>query len=186
VAPITLFGTSGRYANALYAAAAKKKALLDVEADLKLFTSTCSSNPSLMAFVTDPSISRSAKSKGISGIMESAKASETTTNLMMALAENGRLGDVFKVADGFSTILTAAKGETKAIITSAKPLPDAEVAEIVKSLQPLLEGSGSVSTEVKVDPGLINGITIEFGDKFLDMSASSQLKKLQQLLSDGL
>lgn len=41
-------------------------------------------------------------------------------------------------------------------------------------------------TTIKVDPALINGITIELGDKFLDLSVATQLKKLQALLADGL
>ena len=43
-----------------------------------------------------------------------------------------------------------------------------------------------MSVTVKVDEALINGITIELGDKFLDYSVATQLKKLQALLSDGL
>ena len=89
-APVVMFGTAGRYANALYAAAAKKGTLLDVEADLKLFKEAVEVSPVLKNFVIDPSISRAKKAAGITSLMESAKASETTTNAMVAIAEGGR------------------------------------------------------------------------------------------------
>ena len=41
-------------------------------------------------------------------------------------------------------------------------------------------------TTFKVDEALLNGYTVELGDKFIDLSVATQLKKLQALLSDGL
>merc|ERR1712046_426940 len=102
-----------------------------------------------------------------------------------AMAEGGRMGDVFKVMDLYGELVTAAKGEVTAVITSAKPLKDSEVKQITDSLAQFLEGNQKkMITSVKVEPALINGITIELGDKFLDMSVATQLKKLQALLSD--
>lgn len=185
--PIAMFGTAGRYASALYAAAAKKGALMEVEADLKLFKETVSTSPVLQNFVIDPSVSRTAKVAGITSLMTDAKASETTKNAMAAMAEGGRMGDVFKVMDLYGELLTAAKGEVNAVITSAKELKPDEVTKIKASLSQFLEGNQTkMITTLKVDPALINGITIELGDKFLDMSVATQLKKLQALLADGL
>jgi hypothetical protein len=47
-------------------------------------------------------------------------------------------------------------------------------------------GQTSISLETKVDPGLLSGITVEIGDKYLDFSVATQLKKLQMLLKDGI
>ena len=95
-------------------------------------------SPVLANFVADPSVSRTAKVAGISSLMESAKASETTKNAMAVMAEGGRLGDVFKVMDMYGELLAAAKGEVAAVITSAKPLSDAEVKQIQESLAQFL------------------------------------------------
>ena len=48
------------------------------------------------------------------------------------------------------------------------------------------DGAKKISLSTKVDPALISGITVEIGDKFLDYSVATQLKKLQALLKDGL
>ena len=48
------------------------------------------------------------------------------------------------------------------------------------------QGADSKMTiETRIDPSLINGMTIEVGDKYLDLSVSTQLKKLHQLLLGG-
>jgi len=183
--PIPMFGTAGRYASALYSAAAKKGVLTEVEADLKLLQSTLDSSTVLSNFVKDPSYSRAAKVDGITKLMADAKASETTTNAVAVMADNGRLGDVSKVIGLYSELLTAAKGEVTAVITSAKALKPDEQKQITASVGTLLEGKKMITT-FKVDEALINGITVDLGDKFLDMSVATQLKKLQALLSDGL
>jgi F-type H+-transporting ATPase subunit O len=185
-APIVKFGTAGRYANALYAAAAKKGDLMEVEADLQLFKNTISASPVLENFVANPSISRSAKVAGITSLMTQAKASETTKNALCALAEGGRLGDVAKVMTMYSDLLNAAKGEVTAIITSAKPLTAEESKKISQQLPGYLGADKKFVTKFEVDAALINGFTIEMGDKFVDHSVATQLKKLQALLSDSL
>jgi len=187
VAPVTMFGTSGRYANALYAAAAKKKALAAVESDLQLLKATLEASPTLHHFVTNPSIPRDTKATSITSLLTAAKADDVTKNAMATLAEGGRMGDVYKVIDMYSSIITAAKGEVKAVITSAQPLPADEMAAITKQLDMFLEpGQTKISLTTKVDPGLVSGITVEIGDKFLDASVATQLKKLQSLLKDGI
>ena len=48
------------------------------------------------------------------------------------------------------------------------------------------KGQTKISLSTKVDPSLVSGITVEIGDKFLDYSVATQLKKLQSLLKDGI
>jgi len=182
-APQVMFGTSGRYANALYAAASKKKVLEDVEADLTLLKATLTASPALKAFCSDPSLNRETKSKGIVDILTAAKANEVTKNTMATLAENGRLGMVSKVIDMYGELMNASKGEMTAIITSAEPLAAAELSDITKQLSLMLDGK-KMATETKVDSALVSGFTVEIGDKFLDYSVATQLKKLQALLKD--
>ena len=47
-------------------------------------------------------------------------------------------------------------------------------------------GQKKISLTTKVDASLVSGITVEIGDRFLDYSVATQLKKLQALLKDGL
>jgi F-type H+-transporting ATPase subunit O len=136
--PTVMFGTAGRYANALYAAAAKKQSLLAVADDLALLKQTLETSPVLHNFCTDPSITRESKAKGMVELLTSAKADETTKNMVATLAEGGRMGDVYKVIDMYTELISAAKGEVNAVITSAEPLPAAEMQALTKTLDSFL------------------------------------------------
>jgi len=59
-------------------------------------------------------------------------------NAMSTLADGGRLGDVVKVIDMYTQLITAAKGEVMAVITSAEALPPAELDAITKQLHTFL------------------------------------------------
>ena len=134
VAPIKMYGIAGRYTNALYAAAANKSELLAVEADLKLFKETMASSAALRNFVIDPSISRSEKVAGVASLCTEAGACDSTKNALSALAEGGRMAEVKKVIDMYSQLLSAAKGELTAVITSAEPLAKEQVDEVMGAL----------------------------------------------------
>ena len=224
-APVTKFGTPGRYANAIYAAAAKKNALAAVTDDLSLLKETLKASATLHHFVTNPSIPRETKASGIVKLLTSAKADGVTKNAMATLAEGGRMHDVLKVIDNYMEIITAAKGEVNAVITSAAPLPEEEKAAIRAQLVSFLvrcrpapacasdsppvsnsplpcgtlistrhvplslpqdKGQTKVESVFKVDASLVSGITVEIGDKFLDASVATQLKKLHSLLKTSI
>lgn len=181
--PVRMYGIAGRYANALYVAAAKKKELLEVEADLKLIGDTVAASPVLKHFIMDPSISRSAKATGMMSLAADAGACTSTKNVLAALAEGGRTTELLKVVGMYSSLLSAAKGEVDAVITSAKELDANEMKEIQASIVGFLPAGSKVSTTIKVDSSLVAGITIMLGDKFIDLSVASQIKRLQSMLA---
>jgi len=184
--PIALFGIAGRYATAIYSAAAKKNDLLNVEADLNTFTAQLNHSKALQAFVTDPGISRANKSSAIREVLDVTKASQTTKNAFATIAEGGRLNEVRKVIDMYGSLMSAAKGEVTAVITSSREIKPEEMVDLRAKVDSFLEaGQTKVHMQVKVDPGLIHGVTIEIGDKFIDYSVATQLKKLAVLLDVG-
>ena len=77
-------------------------------------------------------------------MLSETKACDVTKNMFATLAEGGRMNEVFKVIDMYSDLLTMAKGEVKAVVTSAKPLPKKEMDELMQTLKGML-----VSTPVQ-------------------------------------
>merc|ERR1712216_437756 len=100
-------------------------------------------------------------------------------NMMSALAQGGRMAEVFKVITMYSDLITMAKGDLPCKVTSAAPLSDDDKKGINLLLKQKLGLGANMSFETVVDPSLVSGFTIEVGDKFMDMSAATQLKKLQ-------
>jgi F-type H+-transporting ATPase subunit O len=186
--PKQVFGIAGRYASALYSAAAKTggKTPLEVQADLNAFYDATKASPALYRFVVDPAVSRETKSKAIVDMLTAAKAGETTKNGMATLAEGGRMAEFGKMIELYNELMDAAKGETTAVVTSAQPLEAKEVKELEEGLKSWLdEGQSKVTIVTKTDPTLVAGMTIEMGEKFMDLSVYTQLKKLDTLLREG-
>lgn len=184
--PVKMYGIAGRYANALYSAAAQNGELKAVAADLSLISETMKASPEFKEYVGNPSVPRAVKAAGMVEILDAAKACETTKGTFVALAEAGRMGEVGKVMDMYDDLLKSASGDVKAVITSATPLSEKDLAQLTESVKSnFLDAgsSGNVSITTAIDPALVAGVTIEVGDRYMDLSAATQLKKLQSLLS---
>lgn len=86
---IQLFGVSGRYATALYAAAGS--AVPTVEAELKSIAAARAADPKFEMFITDPTMSNSVKTDTINAIMTKGGYSDTTSKFLSANAPILRL-----------------------------------------------------------------------------------------------
>ncbi|KAI8367924.1 OSCP/delta subunit of ATPase [Choanephora cucurbitarum] len=186
-APITLFGLDGRYATALYTAAARQNVLEAVEKDLKTLNQAVEKDESLKAFLENPTIHRGAKMQGINDILKKAgKPSQITQNFFETLAENGRLNQTSKVVEAFSELMSAHRNELPLVVTSAKALDKAALNKVVESLQKsnLAEGKKLLVSN-KVKPDILGGLLVEIGDKSIDLTVASKLAKLNKLITDS-
>ena len=107
----------------------------------------------------------------------------TVGNLLYLMAENGRLPLLPEVFALFRQYLAEAAGEKEAVIYSAFPLDDKEVAALLKEVAPHF-GNLHLTGRVVVDESLIGGVRICVGDKVLDMSVRSQLDQMAVALSN--
>lgn len=117
---MTLFGLDGRYATALYTAAARENVLETVEKELKQVQSVVAKDKKVQSLLEDPTINRSTKKAGVQQLMKSGKYSKITSNLFETLAENGRLVETQKVIAAYHELMGAHRNELNVVITSAK------------------------------------------------------------------
>lgn len=185
--PVELQGLSGRYATALFTAASKKDSLKVVEEDLTRIKSAVTKNLQIQSYLNDPTLPREVKLKGVKQLFGKDKPSPLTTNLFSVLAENGRLNEWEKVIDGYLTLMTAQRGELDVTVTSAKALDAKAVSQVRSSLSKGKVGSEykTINIVTKVNPALLGGLVIEFGDNTIDLSVSSKLSKLEKVLQES-
>ena len=69
-----------------------------------------------------------------------------------------------------------------ATVTSAEPLQDAELADIKAAMGKFLESGQKLNFTVQVDPTIVGGLVIDIGDKHIDLSINTRIKKMEQLL----
>ncbi|KAF9363843.1 ATP synthase F0 subcomplex subunit OSCP atp5 [Mortierella sp. NVP85] len=184
--PLVLHGIDGRYATALYTAAAKKQALDTVENDLKQVKRVVEKDTKLRDFLENPTINRIEKKSGVQKMLAAGKYNDLTKNFFDTLAENGRLNDTVKIIDSYGSLMSAHRGEVQVTITSAKELDAKDIAKVKGYLakSAFVTSKQTLVVSNKVNPSILGGLVVEFGDKTIDLSVSSKVNKLNQLLSD--
>lgn len=120
-APITLHGLEGRYATAIYTAAARQNSLDAVEKDLSAFAQAIKKDEAFKSFLENPTVPRATKLSGLNSVVK--KSNELTTNLLDVLAENGRLSTLDKVIGAYGELMSAHRNELPLVVTSAKVGP---------------------------------------------------------------
>lgn len=178
-----IFGIEGRYATALYSAATKQKSLDAVEKDLLKFQSTVKTDAKLNEFMQNPTIKRSLKSEALKAISSKISLNPQTSNLLQALAENGRLKKLNGVINAFKVIMSAHRGEISCEVTTARDLDAAQRQKLEGVLKTFVKPNESIQLTTKVDPQIIGGMIVSIGDRYVDMSVASKVKKYSELIS---
>lgn len=182
--PLVLFGGSGNYASALYLAAVKANSLDKVERELLDLVEATQRSATFSQFTRDPSVCKDTRVKAIEDICASAKFSEIVKNFLVILAEYGRLKYIDSIAKRFVELTMAHRGEVKAIVTTVIPLPPEEEKELKETLQDIIGQGKRVKLEQKIDPSILGGLVVEFGEKVFDMSIKTRARQMERFLRE--
>lgn len=106
--------------------------------------------------------------------------SDQQKNFVRVLADNDRIAVLPDVAKLFEALRNEFEGVLEAHVSSAYPLNDAQVADIVKTLEK--KYGRSVKANVAVDADLIGGVSIRIGDEVMDASVRGKLAQLADAL----
>ncbi|KAK9294079.1 hypothetical protein QLX08_011175 [Tetragonisca angustula] len=181
--PIQVYGIEGRYATALYSAATKQKTLNNVEKDLLKLQDLLKKDKQLGEFVQNPSIKRKDKVEALKAISKKVSLSSETVNVLGLLAENGRLSLLNSVINTFKLFMAANRGEVPCEVITAKPLDNEMTSKLQAALKGFLNKGESILLTSKTDPSIIGGMIISIGDKYIDMSVASKVKKYSDIIA---
>ena len=102
-------------------------------------------------------------------------------NFVQVLADNERLAVLPEISMQFDELRNEHEGVLDAQITSAYPLVDQQVDDIVATLKQ--KYGKQIKATVHVDAGLIGGVRIAVGDQVLDSSVRARLNQMQTALT---
>jgi F-type H+-transporting ATPase subunit delta len=102
-------------------------------------------------------------------------------NFIGILAENGRMCLLPEVGAQFHVLKNAQEGAADAKITSAFQISDAQVKELVATLE--RKFGRKLNPSVIVDESLIGGVRVEVGDEVLDTSVRAKLQQMHVALT---
>ena len=165
---------AGRYAAALFQAAANKGEEQKVQADLgcahKLLLDT-------MTALRHPRVPPGSKKKMLHGALD-GKVGATTLRFLELLVDKNRFELMVMVAANYAKLAAGKRGAAKAHVRTAAPLPPDAQRQLMAKLKKFT--GKEIELDVKEDLELIGGITVKIGDWVLDSSLRGQLRRLRE------
>jgi F-type H+-transporting ATPase subunit delta len=175
-------GIAGRYASALFDLAREQGTLDAVASDLASLDGMIGESADLARLVRSPVISREDQGRAMAAVLESANTSELVCRFVGLVAQNRRLFGLRDMIAAFQTLLAVHRGETKAKVTSARPLSDEQVERVKSQLAGLVDQKISLSTDV--DESLLGGLVVRIGSRMVDSSLRTKLQKMQTAMKE--
>ena len=105
----------------------------------------------------------------------------SVVNLLMIMADNGRLSLLPEVAALFEQFKQAVESTVTVVVTSAYPLSDDETRVLSETMTSKLDRSVTLTSET--DPSLLGGAIIRADDLVIDGSVRGRLDKLAGALT---
>ena len=165
------------YAEALFRVA--QNGNMAAWSDLVAELAQVGANADVQAFAANPKVSAAELVAALTSLVKSPVTPETT-NFLTMLAENGRIVLLPQIGAQFQTLKNAQLGAADAEIASAFALSDAQVAELVGTLEKKF--GRKLNPTVTVDPSLIGGVRVLVGDEVLDTSVRAKLQQMHAAL----
>jgi F-type H+-transporting ATPase subunit delta len=171
---------SGRYAKALFELARDAKQIDAVSTSLGNLKSTLAESEDFRRLVTSPLVTRDEAMKAIDATAGALKLDELTKKFVGVLASNRRLGQLGAVIRAFNLLASAHRGETTAVVTSAHPLQDDQIAALKTKLKGELKRD--VALDLNVDPSILGGLIVKVGSRQIDGSIRTKLNTLAKAM----
>jgi len=166
------------YAEALFRVA--KSGNMAAWSDLVSEMAAVAALPDVKSFAANPKLSDKQVSETFLSLLKS-NVSPEAKNFVGMLVENGRLALLPEIGAQFHALKNASEGAADAEITSAFALTDAQVKDLVATLEKKF--GRKLNPTVNVDNSLIGGVRVTVGDEVLDTSVRAKLQKMYTALA---
>jgi F-type H+-transporting ATPase subunit delta len=166
------------YAEALFRVA--KSGNLAQWSDLVSEMAQAGAHPDVKQLASNPKISDQQIADTFLSLLKSNVSAEAK-NFVAMLTENGRLTLLPEIGEQFHALKNAQEGAADAEITSAFELNDAQLKELVATLEKKF--GCKLHPSVKVDNALIGGVRVVVGDEVFDTSVRAKLQKMHTALA---
>ncbi|MES2267624.1 MAG: ATP synthase F1 subunit delta [Bacteroidota bacterium] len=166
-----------RYAKALIDLAEEQNAVEAVKDDMVLFYKTVRSSPELGAVLANPVVPHG-KKKAILADIFAAKVSKVSMAMYNIMVEKGRAEVLYTMSHEFIALYDVKHNITYAKVVSAAELSETNKKKLLDEVQQAI--GGTIKLNIQVDPSLIGGFVLTVGDRQIDTSVATSLKKIKK------
>ena len=176
------FRIASRYAKSLIDLAKEKGQVEQVFADIKELDNTFEQSKELKSLFKSPVIPTD-KKLAITKQLFEGKTSDMLYQFMILMIKKGRESHLHEIVEQFIVQYNKLNGITPVRLISAVKLDSGEVQTMVTALK-AKELLKEVELVEEVDPELIGGFILQYGDKMIDQSVKSKLNQLYNIVQD--
>lgn len=139
------------------------------------------SDPTVAAVLSNPTIATERRQALIS--RPGGEFDAEAVNLAKLLVESGRIADAADIEEQFTALADEAAGRVRAKVTTAIALEPDDRDRITGELAKRL--NKEVRLSVVVDPRILGGLKLQFGDRVIDASVATRLQQLRRRLANS-
>ncbi len=172
-----------RYAQALFATALKYDVISSVEGDLNTIVGLLDNDEGFKDFLIAPYTGRTEKIQIIDKIF-SDRVTALTMQVLRVMLEKRREEEIAGVRNEFIKLRRNHQGITFASVKTAEKIEEVEKKALIAKLEKQL--GRMVEAEFKIEPHLIGGIRVAYGNYVLDGSIRGALSNLRDKLRHDL
>jgi F-type H+-transporting ATPase subunit delta len=176
-------GVAGRYASALFSLAQDERQAESVADSLTRFDTLITESPDLQRLVRSPVFSAADQLKALDAILAQAQISGVAANFVRLVTTKRRLYFVREMIADYRKLYDKSRGVTRAEVTSAAALSDANVVSLKESLR-TASGGREVDLDMKVDPSIIGGLIVKLGSRMVDGSLKTKLNAIRLAMKE--
>ena len=168
-----------RYGRAVFELASEEKQVDEWRVRLAAVRDLLS-DAQVAAVLSNPTIATSERMKLVVGV----EALDTeASNLVGLLIESNRIDQAASIADEFDRLANEAEGRVNAVVTTAVELGADEQRQVSERLSKLL--AAEVSVQSLVDPRILGGLKVQYGDHLIDATVATRLQQLRRTLTEA-
>jgi F-type H+-transporting ATPase subunit delta len=174
------------YARALYDLADEKGGQATVEetsGELEAVVELTRTDAKFGEFLASPAVSVADRAKSLDTIFK-GRLADLTLRFLQILNEKGRLYHLPAIAAAYDSIVQQKFGKVEVDVYTADAMGSDELREIREQLQRALGREPVVHNYV--EPSMIGGVKLQIGDRLIDGSIATQLRRVKdQILTQG-
>lgn len=154
----------------------------DVEKVEKFF-----GDPAVLDFFVNPTIDDEKKKGVVDELAKSEALQPHTANFLNILVDAKRIDLIKEIVKEFEMVYNKVTDTELAVVSSVVQLESQHLAQIAKQVQKLT-GAKNVRIKTVIDPSLVAGFTVRYGNsgsKLVDLSVKKQLEEIASQLDLG-
>ena len=137
------------------------------------------SEPGIAAVLSNPTIATEQRESLVTG--SHGLLDQEATNLARLLIESGRIHEAAGIEEEFQRMADDAAGRVRATLTTAIELEPRDRERVAQELSKRLDKD--VRLQVVVDPRILGGLRLQYGDRIVDASVAARLQQLRRRLA---